>query len=74
MMIRGVADHMWLLKIWCVHWKRRFKRTNDSPFRHFPCIIHKFHSQFFTKLCMINFVFGNCVHTGCRRCLQKNTK
>jgi hypothetical protein len=31
---------------------------------HFPCIFHKFHDHFFTKLCMINFVFGNCVHAG----------
>jgi transposase len=29
-------------------WKRRFKRTDDSPFRYFPCIFHEFHSHFFT--------------------------
>jgi len=23
---------------------------------------------------LINLSFGNCVHTGCRRCLRKNTK
>jgi hypothetical protein len=67
-------DHLWLMKIWCVKWKRRFKRTDDSPFRHFPCIFHKSHGQFFMKLCLINFVFVNCVHAGCRRCLRMNTK
>jgi hypothetical protein len=25
-------------------------------------------------LCLKNFVFGNCVHTGCWRCLRKNKK
>jgi hypothetical protein len=49
-------------------------RTDDSPFRHFPCIFHKFHVHFFTKLCQINFVFRNCVHTGCWSCLWDNTK
>jgi hypothetical protein len=57
---------------WWVQWKRRFKRTDDSPFCH--CIFHKFHRHFFIKLCLINFVFGNCDHAGCRRCLHKNTK
>jgi hypothetical protein len=33
------------MKIWCVQWKRRFKRTDDSPFCHFPCIFHKFHGH-----------------------------
>jgi hypothetical protein len=47
---------------------RRF--TNLS----LPCIFHKFHGHFFMKLCLKNFVFGNCVHAGCRRCLRKNTK
>jgi hypothetical protein len=37
MMIHEAADRLWLMKIWCVQWKRRFKRTDDSPFRHFPC-------------------------------------
>jgi hypothetical protein len=74
MLIRGAADRLSLMKIRCVQWKRRFKRTDDSPFRYFPCIFHKFHDQFFMKLCLINFVFGNCVHSGCRRCLRVNTK
>jgi hypothetical protein len=43
-------DRLWLTKIRCVQWKRRFKRTDDLPFRHFPCIFHKFHGHFFTKL------------------------
>jgi hypothetical protein len=42
--IRGAADHLWLMKILYMQWKRRFKRTDDSPFRHFPCIFHKFQS------------------------------
>jgi hypothetical protein len=25
--------------------KRKFKRTDDSPFHHFPCIFHKFHDD-----------------------------
>jgi hypothetical protein len=49
-------------------------QEDDSPLLHFPCIFHKFQDHFFTKLCLINFVFRNCVHVGCRRCLQKNTK
>jgi hypothetical protein len=71
--ISGAADHLWLMKIWCVQWKNRFKRTDDSTFRHLACIFHKFHGHF-TKLCLINFVFGNYVHAGCRRCLRMNTK
>jgi hypothetical protein len=27
-------------------------------------LFHKFHSHFFTQLCLINFVFRNCVHSG----------
>jgi hypothetical protein len=58
------ADRLWIMKIWCVEWKRRLKRTDDSPFRHFPCIFHKFQGHFFTKLFLKNFIFGNCVHEG----------
>jgi hypothetical protein len=74
MMIHGADDHLWLMKIWCVQCKRIFKRTDDSPFRLFSWIFHKFHGHFFTKLCLINFVSENCVHTGCQRCLRMNTK
>jgi hypothetical protein len=73
-LIHGVADRLWLMKIWWVQWMRRFKRTDNSPFRHFPCIFHKSHDHFFTKLCLIYFVFGNCVHAGCRKCIRMNTK
>jgi histone-lysine N-methyltransferase SETMAR len=52
MMIRGAADRLWLMKIWCMQWKRKFKRTDDSPFCHFPCIFHKFHRHFFMILCL----------------------
>jgi hypothetical protein len=74
MMIRGAADSLWLTKIWCVQWKRRFKRTDDSQFRHFPWNFHKFHGHFIAKFCPKNFVFGNCVLAGCRSCLRKSTK
>jgi hypothetical protein len=47
---------------------RRF--TILSLFLHFPQISR----HFFMKLCLINFALGNCVHSGCRSCLQKNTK
>jgi hypothetical protein len=30
MMIRGAADRVWLMKIWCVQWKSSFKRTDDQ--------------------------------------------
>ena len=40
------------MKIWCVQLKRRLRRTDDSPLRHFPCIFLKFHGHFFTKLCL----------------------
>jgi hypothetical protein len=39
----------------------------------FPAFFTNF-GHFFTKLFVINFVFGNCVHAGCRRCLRMNTK
>jgi hypothetical protein len=42
MMIRGAASCLWLMKIWCLQWKRWFKRTDDSQFRHFPCIFTNF--------------------------------
>jgi hypothetical protein len=41
MMIRGATDRLWLMKIWCVQWKRRFKRTGftiSSLSLHFPQI------------------------------------
>jgi hypothetical protein len=60
--------------VWCVQWKRRFMRRDDSPFHHFPSIFRKFNGNFFTKLCLISFVFGNYVHGACRRCLQMNAK
>jgi hypothetical protein len=41
MMIRGVAGHLWIMKIRCVQYKRRFKTTDDSPFRHFSWIFYK---------------------------------
>jgi hypothetical protein len=63
MMIRGAVDLLWLMKIYCVQWKRRFKRTDVSPFRHFPCIFLKFHSNFFTKLSLLNFFFSEIVFT-----------
>jgi hypothetical protein len=47
MMIRGVEERLWLMKIWCVQWQRKFKRTDDSPFCHFLCIFHTFHGHFF---------------------------
>jgi hypothetical protein len=74
MMFRGVADRLWLMKIWYMQWKRRFKRTGDSTFHCFPCIFHKFQGQFFTELCLKNFIFGKCVHTGHLRYLRMNTK
>ena len=49
------------MKIWCVQLKRRSARTDDSSLRHFPCIFLKFHGHFFTKLCLVNLSFGNCV-------------
>jgi hypothetical protein len=36
MMIHGAADHLWLMKIWCVQWKRQF--TIWSLFLYFPQI------------------------------------
>ena len=33
----------------------------------------KFHGHFFTKLCLMNLSFINCVHAGSQRCLRKNT-
>jgi hypothetical protein len=44
--------------------EEKFKRTDDSPFRHFPCIFYKFHCHFFTILCLENFVFRICVRAG----------
>ena len=41
---------------------RRFTITSLSL--HFTQI----HGHFFTKLCLVNLSFGNCVHAGCRRC------
>ena len=57
MMIRGAADRLWWMKIWCEQLKRRLERTDDSPLRHFPCIFLKFHGHFFTKLCLMNLKF-----------------
>jgi hypothetical protein len=37
MMIHGVADRLWLMKIWYMQRKRRLKRTRDSSL-HFPQI------------------------------------
>jgi hypothetical protein len=73
MMIRGAAERLWWMKIFCVQLKRRLERTDDSPLRYFPCIFFEFHGHFFTKYCLINLSFGNCVHTACRRCLRNNT-
>jgi hypothetical protein len=55
-MIRGAADRLWLMKIWCVQWKRRFNRTDDPSFHHIPCIVLKF-CNFFTEFCLVNFDF-----------------
>jgi hypothetical protein len=50
LMTGGAADRLWLMKIMCMWWKKRFKRTENSPFRHFPCIFHKFHGHFLNEI------------------------
>jgi hypothetical protein len=62
MKIHGSADHLCLMKIWYVQQKRRFNRKVDSPFCHFPCIFHKFHGHFFTKLCLMTVFQKFCSH------------
>ena len=62
-----------VMKIWCMQLKRRLDRADNSPLHHFPCIFLKFHRHFFTKLCLINSSFRNCVRVGCRKCLRKYT-
>jgi len=42
MMIRGAADRLWWMKIWCVQLKRTFGRTDDSPLR---SLLHKIVSE-----------------------------
>jgi len=43
MMIRGAADRLWWMKIWCVQLKRRSERTDDSPLHHLaPIDFHLF--------------------------------
>jgi hypothetical protein len=37
--------------------EEKIQGTDDSSFCHFPCIFHKFHGNFFVKLCLINFIF-----------------
>jgi hypothetical protein len=71
MMIRGAADRLWLMNIWCVQWKRRFKRTDDSPFRHFLSIFHQFHGHFFTAASFYDAGiqklvprYGRCLNSG----------
>jgi hypothetical protein len=44
--------------------------TISSLYLHFT----KISCHFFMKFCLINFIFGNCVHTGCRRFLRKLRK
>ena len=73
MMIHRATDRLWWMKIWCVHLKRILERTNDLPLHHIPCIFPKFHGHFFTKLCLINSGFRNCVHAEYWRCLWKNS-
>ena len=73
MIICGAAGRLLWMKIWCFDLKRRLEKTNDSPLRHFPCISLKFHCHCFTKLCLINLSFGNCVDAVCWRCLPKDT-
>jgi hypothetical protein len=56
-------------------WKGR-EDSREQTIHHFitfPPFFHKLHGHFFTKFCLINFVFGNCVRAGCRRCLRMNT-
>jgi hypothetical protein len=62
MMMRGAADRL----------KEDFVRAVEEKIQ--ENIFHKFHGHFFTELCLKNFVFGNCAHAGCRKCLRMNTK
>jgi hypothetical protein len=62
---------LWM-KIWSVQLKRSLDRTDDSPLRHFRCISSNFMVTS-SGNCLINLSFGNCVQTGCWRCLRKNT-
>jgi hypothetical protein len=48
MIIRGAAYSLWLMKIWCVQWKRRFKRTRftvSSLSMSFPQISRSHHQE-----------------------------
>jgi hypothetical protein len=61
MIIRGAPDRV-LLMICCVQWKRRFKKTDDSPFRHFLCILNKLLRTLLHEILSDKFRFRNlCV-------------
>jgi hypothetical protein len=45
MMICGVVNRLWWMKIWCVHLNRRLDRTDNSSLFHFPFIFLKFQSH-----------------------------
>ena len=74
MMICGVADCLWRMKIWCMLLKRRLEKMCNSPLHHFPCIFFKFRCQLLSKLCLINLSFWNCVHNGCWRFFTEEHK
>jgi hypothetical protein len=50
--------------------EEKIQENRRSTLSSFSCIFYKFHGHFM-KLCLINFVLGNFVHAGCRRCLQR---
>ena len=74
MMICGVADCLWRMKIWCMLLKRRLEKMCNSPLHHFPCFFFKFRCQLLSKLCLINLSFWNCVHNGCWRFFTEEHK
>ena len=56
MMIRGAADCLWWMKIWCVQLKRRSERADDSPLRHLAL------SDFHLFLLLKSFLAGRRLH------------
>ena len=72
---KNVRDGVWSCRLSVVNEDlvRAFEeRIRENTIHHY-IIFLKFHCHFFMKLCQIKLSFGNCVHTGCRRCLRKNT-
>jgi len=73
-MRRKVGVCFWWMMIWCVRSTKECVTTDVSQFLIYPCTFLRYQGLYSVTLSVVIWVIGKCVHDGCPRCSQTNTK